>query len=610
MRKRLSMAVLLFVFLSFLSFSGFARNDEEGWTWQYPRPQGNTLRAVAVSPGAWIAVGDHGSIVRTSDDGLSWSFVPNSFSQHIQAVCHRGEGRWLAVGREGLIVASEDDGLTWSRRQTDSRADLFGVAFATAEIGAAVGSAGTLLWSEDGGASWVPMESGVKSDLRAIAFLTPEKAVAVGKGGVILKTADSGRSWARKKAGMDLYAVQFTDENNGSAAGGNVGYIKNRRLVVRTTDGGETWQPELKKRGPVLYGLASAGPGTPLVCGQKGDLVGRGDGGWAPLESPTKHVLSSLAISGDTGVVVGSYGTILRTEDGGRTWTTPSPDKQKSVESVSFWGSGYGLATGRETLVLWTTDGGRTWTDSPTVPGLYVENACLLNARTAVAEGQGGVIFRTSDAGATWEQIQTGVDWGFNRIRFVDENVGLAFGYAAILATEDGGKTWTRRPLPPDSGSCVLFNAASYDKMHWLAVGFEGLIVASEDGGRIWKRQPSGTKKALLGVAWSGPRTATAVGFGGLILQSVDGGGWTERKSGTTRRLSAVGFVNPSTGFAVGELGTILRTDDGGRTWNPENSHTLNHLNDLVCVDGGVYVAGWNSTILHLQVENPGGGDK
>ena len=247
MRKRSSMAVLLFVFLSFLSLSGFARNDEEGWTWQYPRPQGNTLRAVAVSPGAWIAVGDHGSIVRTSDDGLSWSFVPNSFSQHIQAVCHRGEGRWLAVGREGLIVASEDAGLTWSRRQTDSRADLFGVAFATAEIGAAVGSAGTLLWSEDGGASWVPMESGVKSDLRAIAFLTPEKAVAVGKGGVILKTADSGRSWARKKAGMGLYAVQFTDERNGYAAGGNVGYIKNRRRLVPASGGGENWEPEFHK---------------------------------------------------------------------------------------------------------------------------------------------------------------------------------------------------------------------------------------------------------------------------------------------------------------------------------------------------------------------------
>ncbi len=607
MCKRLFIGILLFIFLSCLSFAG---NDEGTWTWQYPRPQGNTLRAVGISPSAWIAVGDYGTIVRTSDAGLSWSFVPNTYAQHIQGLCRLPNGKWLAAGREGLMIASEDDGLTWSRRPTNSRADLFGVAFATAETGAAVGSAGTILWSEDGGISWIPRDSGVKSDLRAVAFLTAEKAVAVGKGGLVLKTADSGRSWAKKDVGMDLFAVQFTDENNGYAAGGSVGYIKNRRLVVRTTDGGENWKPELKKWGPVLYGLASAGRDIPLVCGQKGALAGRGDGGWAPLESPTNHFLASLALSGDKGAAVGSYGTILRTEDGGRTWTSPLPDKQKSLDSISFSGPGYGLAAGGERLVLWTTDGGRTWTNSKTFPGLYVGSACLLNAQTAVAVGAGGVIFRTSDAGATWEQIQTGVDWGFNRIRFVDENRGLAFGYAAILATEDGGKTWTRRPLPPNAGSCVLFNAATCDKIRWLAIGGQGLIAASEDGGRTWKRQPSGTKKMLLGVAWSDARSATVVGYRGLIIQSVDGGPWTERESGTKRHLFAVGFVNPSTGFAVGEFGTILRTDDGGRTWKPENSHTLNHLNDLVCADGGVYVVGWNSTILHLQVENPAGGGK
>jgi photosystem II stability/assembly factor-like uncharacterized protein len=590
---------------------GWAGSDEKGWTWQYPIAGGNTLRAVGTSPEAWIAVGDHGTIARTLDQGLTWSFVPNPFAQHIQAVCHVGKGHWQAVGREGLIIASDDDGLTWSQRRTDSRADLFGVAFATAEIGAAVGSAGTVLWSEDGGLSWTPQESGVKSDLRAIAFLSAEKAIAVGKGGVILKTGDSGRSWARKKAGMDLYAVQFADGNNGYAAGGSVGYIKNRRLIVRTTDGGETWQPELKEWGPVIYGLSLASQDGPLACGQKGALVGRGGGrGWTPLKSPTKHVLSSMAISGDKGIAVGSYGTILRTADGGRTWTSALPDKQKSLDSISLTGPGYGLAVGGERLVLWTTDGGRTWTDSKTIPGLYVESGCLLNAQTAVALGMGGVVFRTSDAGATWEQIQTGVDYGFNRMRFMDEKRGLAVGYAAILATEDGGKTWTRRPLPKNAGYCVLLNAASLDKTHWLAVGYLGLIAASDDGGQTWTRQPTGIKKILLSVAWSDPHTATAVGDAGVILQSVDGGNWVERESGTKRRLFAVGFVNPSTGFAVGQFGTILRTDDGGRTWKPENSHTLNHLFDVACVNGEVYVVGWNSTILHLHVENSVKGDQ
>jgi len=600
--------VFFFVFLFPPCFAG---NDEEAWTWRYPVPQGNTLRAVRFSPAAGIAVGDHGTIIRTGDGGLSWSYVPNPYVQHIQGLSHQSGSKWLAVGREGLILASDDGGLAWTRRPTDSRADLFAVDFATAEIGAAVGSAGTILWSEDAGTSWIPRNSGIKSDLRGIAFLTADKAVAVGKGGVILKTTDSGRTWVQKGAAMDLFAVQFTDERTGFAVGGNLGYLKNRQLILRTTDGGESWQPQRKRWGPVLYSLSSAGPQGFLACGAKGTLVRGTDGSsrWTSLKSPTKRALSSLALSGDKGVAVGSYGVIVRTVDGGRTWTAELPDKEKSLASVSLADPEHGLVTGEEGTLLWTSDGGRTWTRSKTAPGRNVWSPCLLNPTTALALGLGGIVFRTSDAGATWEQMKTGVDY-LHRIKFVDERLGVGVGFSTIITTEDGGKTWTRRSVPPRVGDVALMDVACADKSRWLAVGVTGVILASEDGGQTWTSQPSGTKKFLRGVAWSDPRTATVVGDGGLVLQRVEGGGWSERKSGTTRRLSAVGFVNPSTGFAVGEFGTILRTDDGGRMWKPENSHTLNHLYDLACAGGRIFAVGWNSTILCRQVENPVGGDK
>jgi photosystem II stability/assembly factor-like uncharacterized protein len=72
---------------------GLAGSDDQGWIWQYPNPPGNTLRAVCASPQAWIAVGDYGTITRSTDEGLSWSFVPNAYSQHIQGVCHVGNSR-------------------------------------------------------------------------------------------------------------------------------------------------------------------------------------------------------------------------------------------------------------------------------------------------------------------------------------------------------------------------------------------------------------------------------------------------------------------------------------------------------------------------------------
>jgi len=590
----------------------FAGSDEEAWTWQYPVPQGNTIRAVRFSQATGIAVGDHGTIVRTEDRGLSWSFVANSFAQQIQGLCHLSGSKWLAVGREGLILASADDGRTWNRCQTDNRADLFAVAFSGAEIGAAVGSAGTILWSNDGGISWILRSSGVKSDLRAIVFLTAERAVAVGKDGVILKTANSGETWGRKYGDMDLFAVEFTDENNGYAAGGNLGYLKNRRIILRTTDGGESWQPQHKEWGSVLYGLTLIGQGDLLACGQKGTLLRSADAGnkWTSTESATERNLSSIALSGKEGVAVGSYGTIVSTVDSGRTWTSQLPDKEKSLSSISFADPEHGLAAGWDGLLFWTSDGGITWTNSKTLPGRNIWSGCLVNPGKAVVLGKGGVVFLTADTGATWEQVATGRDYSPSRMKFLDENLGVAVGYSAILVTEDGGKTWTRCSIPKNLGDCYLRGIAYADRGRWIAVGYLGVILASEDGGHSWISRESPTKKTLNGAAWSDTRTVTIVGDGGLIYQSVDGGDWVERKSGTTNRLYAVDFATSTTGFVAGEFGTILRTDDGGHTWKPENRHTLNHLYDLTCSGGRVLAVGWNSTILHRQVENLKGGDE
>ena len=588
----------------------FAGDEERAWTWKYPVPQGNTIRAVRFSQSTGIAVGDYGTIICTKDSGLSWNFVANSFTQHLQGLCHLPENKWLVVGREGLILMSTDDGLTWNHVQLDNGADLFAVDFASAEIGAVVGSDGTILWSNDGGISWILKSSGINSDLRAIDLLTVNKAVAVGKDGVILKTIDSGESWDQKDGDMDLFAVEFIDENNGFAAGGDIGYLKNSRTILRTLDGGDSWQPQHEERGSILYGITLMDSQNILACGEEGTLLHSTDGGtkWASQESPTDRTLSSLAFMGNSGVAFGSYGATASTVDGGKTWTSQSPEEEKSLSSVNFADPKHGLVAGDENMLLWTSDSGNTWSSSKTLPGRYIWSGCLLNPQTAIGLGDGGVIFRTEDAGGTWKQISTGIDYGLRKMNFVDENVGIAIGYSVIITTEDGGKIWTRRSIPQHIGDCSLIDIAYVDKTRWLVVGSQGVILASEDGGQTWTVQSSPVKKILYGVAWSDSQTATIVGEKGLILQYVEETGWTERKSGTSYRLYAVEYTSPLIGYVIGQFGTILRTDDGGRTWNPENSHTYNHLYNLTCVGAEVFVTGWNSTILHRQFENLKGG--
>ena len=589
--------------------SSYAQVGEEGWVWRYPVPQANTLRAGRIFQTTGIAIGDYGAIIRTSDKGLTWSSIPNAIVQQLQGLARLSEGRWIAVGREGTILASEDDGLTWNRCPTDGRADLFAVEFVTAKRGAAVGASGTILWSEDGGLSWMPKNSGSNADLRALAFSTPGTVIVVGKGGTILKTKDSGKTWISDKAAMDLFAVRFTDERNGWAVGGKIGYLKNRQIIIRTTDGGDTWQVERKKLGPVLYGLSVEGPQDLMACGDKGTLLRSTDGGgqWTSLKSSTKHVLSALARSGEIGMAVGSYGTIVAASDGGKTWTLPSPEKERSLETISFANAELGMAAGREestSWLLWTQDGGRTWTRPKSNPARYFWGSCFVNARMAFVLGSEGTVYRSSDAGVTWDQAKTGVDLYLSKLAFADERTGIAVGYSAIVATEDGGKTWTRRAIPPKVGDFVSSDVACADKNRWLVVGYTGVIMASEDGGRTWRSEPSGTSLTLRAVAWSDPRTATIVGNRGLILQRL-GGGWETRKSGTKYDLNAVQYLNASVGFAVGDLGTIVRTEDGGRTWALESSPTLNHLRGLARAGNLLTAVGSFGTILQREVRNP-----
>ena len=70
------------------------------------------------------------------------------------------------------------------------------------------------------------------------------------------------------------------------------------------------------------------------------------------------------------------------------------------------------------------------------------------------------------------------------------------------------------------------------------AVSGKGTILATRDGGATWTAQKSGTGQHLYGVDFAGPETGWAVGDRGTILATCDGGAtwtahtWTAQMSG------------------------------------------------------------------------------
>ena len=101
------------------------------------------------------------------------------------------------------------------------------------------------------------------ASLNALAVHTSEQVWAVGDRGCIWATLDGGRNWTRQESGttVNLHAVAFRDSNHGWAVGGLPGAQTraSRGVVLRTANGGKTWESLATAALPRLTGLRVVG---------------------------------------------------------------------------------------------------------------------------------------------------------------------------------------------------------------------------------------------------------------------------------------------------------------------------------------------------------------
>src|SRR5215211_3461476 len=70
-------------------------------------------------------------------------------------------------------------------------------------------------------------------------------------------------------------------------------------------------------------------------------------------------------VDANTGTVVGEYGTIVRTTDGGNSWTIQASGTTQTLWAVSFTDANNGTAVGEGGTIVGTTDGGAHWASQP-----------------------------------------------------------------------------------------------------------------------------------------------------------------------------------------------------------------------------------------------------
>jgi photosystem II stability/assembly factor-like uncharacterized protein len=255
------------------------------------------------------------------------------------------------------------------------------------------------------------------------------------------------------------------------------------------------------------------------------------------LRTPDFH---SIAISPAAPqlVLYGHHGGVLRSTDGGRTWSqtnlTGSTDDAMGM-GISTSDPSLAFAAGHGTFFR-STDGGNTWTSmKPKLPGTDVHGMAVSPEQPAAlyahVVGQG--LFRSDDAGDTWKKTHS-QSLPADIIQVAASSGGrvyLASVGSGVLRSDDGGVTF--KPTGRLQGGVLSVATAAVDS-NVVYAGTDSQLFVSRDGGGTWVDRPL-PKPGQVMVAGVNPRDANdvmviAVGSDqvGRVYRSHDGGAsWT-----------------------------------------------------------------------------------
>jgi photosystem II stability/assembly factor-like uncharacterized protein len=267
----------------------------------------------------------------------------------------------------------------------------------------------------------------------------------------------------------------------------NVGWAVNSNgQVLKTSDGGDHWDEQIRLPGVYLRCVSFANPKTGWVGSltSKQRLWSTHDGtNWTQVSNipANPNAICGLSVVSES-VVYGS-GTnfpnrppgIIKTLDGGKTWSAIDMSQHASLlvdihfeDELRGWvvgGKGPGAKPTRDevsAVVLYTEDGGKTWVNR------------ISNLAATLPKGEWGwKIFFLNDS-----------------VRFVSlEN----FKEGAILKTTDGGQTWSRHVVNDPQHNANLEGIGFVNEQHgwvggWGTPDFSGGFSSETlDGGSNWR---------------------------------------------------------------------------------------------------------------------------
>jgi len=296
-------------------------------------------------------------------DPLDTPAQPSALAQHglINGLAAAGK-RLVAVGQRGHILYSDDAGASWTQAAVPVSSDLTAVHFPSASHGWAVGHDGVVLASTDGGASWVKQLDG-----RMLGPLMQRyygEHPPAGMGADALKDLQANvQRFVDEGPDKPFLDVWFESESSGFVVGPF-------NLVFHTDDGGRSWQPWFDRTdNPKLYHFYAvrAVGGELYLAGEQGALrkLDRAAQRFRTVSVPYNGTLFGIGGTPRTLLVFGLRGTLLRSADGGATWTGIDTHLPIGLTAATVTADGRIVVVSQAGHVLISADEGRTFNPVP-----------------------------------------------------------------------------------------------------------------------------------------------------------------------------------------------------------------------------------------------------
>ncbi|OWA35969.1 hypothetical protein B9G55_08820 [Saccharibacillus sp. O16] len=457
-------------------------------------------------------------VLHTSDGGRTWSkqLAAGGTDENSDTNTLNSRALDFADNKNGYLLTDDlsmmagdlyrtrDGGAHWSKVQSKLRSHrptLTDMDFADAQngwISAALGAGpveGGLMTTRDGGQSF-EQTTGAGYDVGFIQLLNKENGYAVGATSMnrdyLLRTQDGGKSWSQLYPSLSpTEGLSFVDEKHGFG----IGTVTRENRLLTTEDGGRSWTPGY------AFGESRRVFAVDFLNAKEGWVAAY------PIdkEIPAGEDVGPLSLE------------LLHTTDGGRTftilnWTSERGEDTDSLDDavMHFTDSLHGTllySSALQVNVLRTSDGGKSWTYSEHSPQkdayLYALNdrGELLSFSSSLKKQKQPVeFFRKSLDAPSWSLAgrwaKSGVspidatfadaDHGYLLVDIVGDTLDT-LSNPQLLTTTDGGTSWTVHAMPKN------LNLDSYDaklefldaKRGWLLTPRH--LLATQDGGLSWK---------------------------------------------------------------------------------------------------------------------------